>query len=155
MISQGRFLQLQELFFKKVTLCCNPSTVTFKFIKITSTGKYTDFTGDSQREVEKYVVLKCFYMRNISDKQREKFGVKEEVTDIVYISPIELKNKYGSMTFPDYVRKSYSQIAVEFLGKHYEIDSIRDLEPMHNGKEYICLAYQVNLRATTGNNNFD
>ena len=94
-------------------------------------------------------------MRNISDKQREKFGVKEEVTDIVYISPIELKNKYGSMTFPDYVRKSYSQIAVEFLGKHYEIESIRDLEPMHNGKEYICLAYQVNLRATTGNNNFD
>ena len=59
------------------------------------------------------------------------------------------------MTFPDYVRKSYSQISVEFLGEHYEIESIRDLEPMHNGKEYICLAYQVNLRATTGNNNFD
>ena len=155
MISQARFSALQELFFKKVTQCCNPSTVTLKFIKVISTGKYTDFTGDSQREVEKEIVLKCFYMRNISDKQREKAGVNESVTDILYISPIELKNKYGSSTFPNYVRKSYSQMSVEFLGEHYEIDSIRDLEPMHNGKEYVCLAYQINLKATTGNRDFN
>lgn len=155
MINTLKFKKLQKLFFKQVTSSCNPTTVTLKFIKLTSTGDYTDFTGDSGREVDKEVVLSCFYTRSLSNKQRDKFGVSEDVTTILYISPIELKNKFGSDTLPEYVRRSYSQIAIEFLGKHHEIDSIKDLEPMQSDTGYVCLAYQINLKETTGNRSFD
>lgn len=155
MISPAKFAKLQNLFFRRVTTCCNPATVTLKFIGLTSTGDYTDFTGDSERAVESEIVLRCFYNRNITDKMRENTGVAEDVTTIIYVSPLELKNKYGHIKFPDYVRKSYSQISVEFLGEHHEIESIRDLEPMHNGKEYICLAYQINLKDSTGDRDFN
>jgi len=143
------------MFFNKVTSCCNPSTIKLKFIKSISTGSYTDFTGDSIRELDKEVELKCFYLRSISDKQREKTGVSQEVTDIVYVSPIELEKKYGTNKFPDYVRNAYSNISIEFIGGHYEILDIRELEPMHNGKEYVCLAYQINMKKTTGNTDFN
>ena len=143
------------MFYNKLTSCCNPSSITLNFIKVTSTGSFTDFTVDSKREVEQEVVLRCFYMRNISDKQREKFGITQSTTDVVYISPIELEKKLGSKVLPDYVRNSYAQVTVSFLGKHHEIDSIIDLEPMHDGKEHTCLAYQMNLKQSTGNNDMN
>lgn len=155
MITPSKFAQLQKLFFNKVTKCCNPSSVTFSFIKLTSEGGFADFTGDSSRSIDKEVSLRCFYDRNLSDKSREKYGVSSEVTTIVFISPLELKQKYGDIKFPDYVRTSFSQISVTFLGKHYEIENIIDLEPMHNGKEWMCLAYQVNLMNSTGNTDID
>ncbi len=155
MITANKFRELQQLFFTKVTACCNPSTVTLKFIKTVSTGRFTDFVGDGLRSVDKEVVLKCFYMRNISDKQRENIGVTQDVTDIVYISPLDLKKHYGSNQFPDYVRSAFSDLSVSFLGKHYEILNIIDLEPMQMGKEYVCLAYQLNLKTSTGNKNID
>ena len=145
MISPATFARLQAMFFSKVTSCCNPATVTLKFIELTSTGRITDFTGDSVRTVGQEVVLNCFYKRNISDKDRENSGVSEDVNTMLYISPLELKNKFGFFNFPAHVRKSYSQIEVEFLGEILEIESIRDLEPQHNGEEYTCLAYQINL----------
>lgn len=154
MISASRFAQLQGIFYRKVTSCCNPSEVTLKFIKVNSTGRYTDFTGDSDREAEQSYTLKCFYMRALNDKQRENVGVTQEVTDIVYISPIELEQKYGSKVFPERVMNSYAEMVAEFLGKHYEIMNIQALEPMFNGKEYICLCYQLNLRNTLGNRSF-
>jgi len=151
MITPSKFAQLQKLFFSKVTTCCNPSTVTLNFIKLTTNGDYADFTGDSERDIDQEITLRCFYDRNLSDKRREKYGVSTEVTDIVFISPLELKAKYGNIRFPEYILSSFSQISVGFLGKHYEIDNIIELEPMHNGKEWVCLAYQINLMGTTGN----
>lgn len=139
------------MFFSRVTQCCNPSTVKLKTIKTISTGKLTNFTGDSLREVDKIYEFGCFYMRNISDKQREKMGVTQDTTDVVYISPLELERKTGDVLFPDYVRSNYSRIAVEFIGAYYEILNIIDLEPMFNGKVYVCMAYQLNLKKTIGN----
>lgn len=151
MISPARFTKLQRLFFDKVTKCCNPAKVTISYIAVTHGDSYEAFTGDGEREPDKVMVLRCFYMRNLSDKQREDIGVSQEVTDVVYISPLELKQKSGDDKFPEYVTNSFSQISIEFLGKHYELLNIVDLEPMHNGNSYTCLAYQLNLSFNTGN----
>ena len=155
MPSIQKFKRLQKLFFDKVTRGTNLSTINLDFIEVEHTTSFAKFTGDGNRSVSTTVILKCFYMRNISDKQREKFGVNQDVTAIVYVSPLELEKKFGSITLPDYVRKSYSQLKISFLEKNYEIDSIIDLEPMHDGTQEICLAYQINLKTNTGNSGID
>lgn len=155
MINIGKFKQLQALFFSKVVSSCNPSTIKVNFIEVTSHNPFTDFTGDSARNVKTSFELKCFYIRNISEKQREKMGITEDVDSVVYVSPLELRAKIGTDNFPDYVRNSYSQMSIDFLGKHQEIVSIVDLEPMQNGNTFMCLAYQINLKNTTGNTNID
>ena len=146
MVSAEKFAKLQRLFFQKVTSGCNVSTVDLKFIEVSSESALTKFTGDGKRTVKKSVNLKCFYKRNISDKDREKMGVSQDVTSIVYISPLDLNAKTGSMSFDDDITESYSGIMVEFIGKLYQIESIIDLEPMFDGKEWVCLAYQINLK---------
>jgi len=151
-ITPSKFRSIQELFFKKVTLCCNPSSIKLKFIVVASTNDYDSFTGDGERSVDKEVELKCFYLRNISDKQREKTGVSQDVTDIVYISPLDLERKTNSDQLPDYIRNSYSNIMVEFLGTNYNVVNIKELEPMQVGNKFVCLAYQFNLKRTSGIN---
>lgn len=145
-ISVSKYKELQKLFFKKVTECGNPSTVTLSYIEVTSSGDaFSDFVGEGKREAGKSYTFACFYTRNISDKQREKMGIAPNVTDVLYISPLELEKKTGSNKLPDFLKNSSSQTIVEFLGATYEIVNIIDLEPMHNGKEWVCLSYQFNL----------
>tara|TARA_Y100000031_G_C8057565_1_gene309075 strand:+ start:79 stop:510 length:432 start_codon:yes stop_codon:yes gene_type:complete len=139
------------MFFNKVACCSNTGKVELKFIKIEQGDDFSDFTGDNERTIEKDITLGCLYRRNISDKVREEVGVDQNVTDIVYISPLELKRKYGSMEFPDYIRNSYSQFAVKFLGKHYEVVQIRELEPMELGGKMMCIAYMITLNRDKGN----
>lgn len=148
MLPAGKFAELQKLFFCKVTSGCNVSSIDINYIKVESGNSFTRFTGDGKRSVEKTVNLKCFYKRNISDKDREKMGVNQDVTTVVYISPLDLKNKTGSPVFSQNVLNSYAGVLVEFIGKIYEIESIIDLEPMFDGKEWVCLAYQLNLKNT-------
>lgn len=155
MLSSSKFAYLQNLFYSKLATCCNPVLVTLTFFKTEGGDKFSNFTGDNKRVPDKVVNLHCLYQRDLNDKQREKLGVNQEVTDILYVSPIELEKKFGSNKFPQEVRNSYAMISVEFLGKHYELLSIKDLEPMHNGKEVMCIAYQINLRATTGNYDYN
>lgn len=155
MLSSKRFQSLQMLFFNKLNSCCNSVTVKLIFFTLTGGDRISNFTGDNKRTENKVVDLHCLYQRDLNDKQREKLGVGQEVTDVIYITPIELEKKTGSNKFPEEVRKSFAMIAVEFLGQHYELLNIKDLEPMHNGKEVMCLAYQLNLRHTTGNRDYN
>jgi hypothetical protein len=148
-ITPSKFKSIQELFFKKVALCCNPSSIKLIFVKVASQNDYDSFTGDGERSVDKEVELKCFYLRNISDKQREKTGVSQEVTDIVYVSPLDLERKTGSMDFPDYIKNAYSNLLVDFVGSRYSIVNIKELEPMQVGNKFVCLAYQLNLKRTS------
>jgi len=149
------FAKIQQRFLSKILSGGNPSKVTIQLLKTTSTGSFTDFTGDSTRSVDKEVILNCFYQRYLNDKQREKGGVGELVTMSIFISPLELERKYGTFDFPDYVRNSYSKIAIQFLGKHLEIESIRDLEPQQVFGKVTCVAYQINIKGDTGNTDFN
>lgn len=149
------FSKIQQRFFATLSRCGNPTEVIIQFIKVTSTGSFTDFTGDSQRTVDMEFGLRCFYQRYLNDKQREKAGVAEDVTLSVFISPLDLQAKTGSFDFPDYVRSSYSRIAVKMFGKHHEIESIRDLEPQQLAGKITCIAYQINLKGNTGNTDFN
>lgn len=146
MISPAYFKKVQEAFFRQVTSCCNQAEVNFKYVTVSHSNSYEKFTGDGYRGVDKEFKLKCLYMRDISDKQREKHGIAQEVTDVLYVSPLELRKKTESINFPVNMRNSYANVEVSFLGKSYNIHNIKDLEPMHNGTEEMCVAYQINLK---------
>lgn len=150
MISKKHFSVLQNLFYSKVASCCNSATVRLIFFSTDGGDRISNFVGDNKRVPTKTVDLNCLYQRNLNDKMREKLGVNQEITDIIYISPQELQKKTGNAKFPEEVRNSYAMIAIEFLGNHYELNSIVDLEPMHNGNELMCIAYQLNLKTLSG-----
>ena len=73
----------------------------------------------------------------------------------VFISPLGLEAKNGSFDFAKAVRSSYAGIAIQIFGQHYEIESIRDLEPQQTLGKITCVAYQINLRAGKGNTDFN
>lgn len=149
MITLAKFKSIQSLFFKRVIACGNPSSVKLLFISALATNDYDSFTGDGVRTIDKEVNLSCFYLRNITDKQRERTGVSQDVTDIVYISPIDLGYRYGSTQFPDYIRNAYSNLMVDFMGSRYSVVNIKELEPMQVDNQWVCIAYQLNLKRTS------
>lgn len=155
MVSATYFAYLQNLFYTRLSQCCNPVEVSLKYFRTSGGDKFTNFTGDNNRLPTMEFNLHCLYQRDLNDKQREKLGVNQNVTDVIYISPLELQQKTGSNKFPEEVRNSYAMISVEFLGKHFELLSIKDLEPVHNGMEVMCIAYQLNLRTDTGNRDYN
>ena len=149
------FGAIQQRFYNNIVKCKNPTEVKLIFIKVTSEGTLSDFLGDSKREPEKVISLKCRYQRYLNDKQREKAGVTEEVDMSVFISPLELEQKTGSFELPEQVRSSYSGIAVELFNQHHEIESIRDLEPQQRLGKVTCVALQINLKRGKGNTDFN
>lgn len=148
------FKAIQGRFFARICKGSNPSTIKVIYLKVESTG-FASFLGDSEREPDKTFELRCFYQRYSNDKQREKAGVAEDVTYSVYVSPLDLKAKTGEFDFPKQVRSSYSGVSMEFLGKHHEIESIRDLEPIQGLGEATCVAYQINLKGGKGNTDYN
>ena len=149
------FGEIQQRFFARIAQCGNPTRVTLGFLKIISTGSFTDFTGDSKREIDKAYELHCLYQRYLNDKQREKAGVVEDVDLSIFISPLELEAVTGSFDFPENVRSSYSGMTVILFGKHHEIESIRDLEPQQSNGRDTCVAFQINLKSGKGNTDFN
>lgn len=143
----GRFDEIKKRFFNKITFGCNPSKVTFKIYEVTHGDSLSAFLGDGDREEKETFTLPCFYQRYLNDKQREKAGVNEEVKVSLFISPISLKPIFKSEEFPQHVRDSYSNISVELFGVHYEVESIRDLEPIQDFGEVTRVAYQINLKS--------
>lgn len=137
---------IQERFFSRLISCSNPSSVTISFIKVSHRNSFESFLGDGQREEVKTFKLRCFYQRYTNNKQREKAGVTEDVTYSLFISPLELQQKTGSSDFPEYVRKSYSRIKLDFQGSTRSIESIVDLEPSDLKGELTRIAYKINLK---------
>jgi len=149
---RARYEKMQKLFFSKVTESSNPSKVRLTFKEVTHDTAFSSFTGDGTRttkldanEAEKSYLLSCFYMRNVTDKQREKYGIDQDINTVIYISPLEMKRVMGTDTFPVEVRNSYSQIELSFFGKVEEIDSIIELEPLEMDGGIMCIAYQINV----------
>lgn len=151
MLTPSIFQKVQETFLAKVTSVNNTSVVTLKFLDVDYAGdKLAAFKGEGVRTVSSSVEMKCLYKKNISEIERQKYGLSQEVTAMVYISPLDLKAKTGSELFPGYTMGGYARMTVEFLGGYYEVQSITPLESQFDGKNYTCVAYQLNLKNVAG-----
>ena len=147
MITASEYKKFQVQYFNTLTDFNNPTKVTLQYLSADSSASdFTEFTGDTVVTIANSYELSCLYSRNINDKQRKSMGVSQDVTDVVYISPLELLAKTGNIDFPDYVRNTYKLLGVLLFGELYDVSSIKSLEPITIAGESACLCYQMNLK---------
>jgi hypothetical protein len=114
---------------------------------ITSINSFTDFTGDSIRDFDtNKIELKCLYDKTISDRDRDKYGIGEDITARVYISPLELKVKTNEYRFAPAIMAASAAILVNFQGEQFEVAQIIELEKQIYDGEELSLAIELRLK---------
>lgn len=130
LVSKGQFLRYQNTFYDKLKK--TPYYIELEIYEVIKKNTNNDafdlenFVGDSERVVKKTVKFNALFEREISDRMREKFGLPTEVNGVVYLSPIQLKQKLGTD------RLSWQKTKVKFSGRTHVIDRIYYLEEMYN-----------------------
>lgn len=151
MISRSKYEEIQRCYYNHINRTTFKTFCTINYISLNHSNNLESFFADGDRAIaEKDGVsqtfnIQCLYNRNITEKQREKEGIDQEVDTVLYISPLELELKTGSIDFPDYVRKSYSQITIQAFELVYKVTNIYEMEPLevHGGR--MCIAYRIDL----------
>lgn len=87
----------------------------------------------------------AFYQRNISDKTREKYGIANDVTALIYISPIEYKRKMGTYVPDSKLMVNKANLRVNFLGGYYSVNQIVVHEPIESGGVQYCFGIELRL----------
>lgn len=136
LVGKQKFLSLQKLFYRKITQ--TPHKVTLEFVeplKHTFTPfafNMEEFVGDCKREI-RTVEFRCLYTRDITPHMREKYGLSVEVNGTIYLSPLQLKQKIGSI-YPD-----WHKINVYFSGSKQVIEKYEYLENLTEYGSYIAV----------------
>ena len=145
MLTRSRFLALQENYYTQV--CSGNSFITVIFPKITPISSFTNFTGDSDRDLQtNKLKLHCLYHKSISDNERSKYGIAKEVKSRVYISPLELQKLTGSQKFDDSIMAAPNLILCDFQGEQFEVFQLIEQESQVYGDEQISLAIELRLK---------
>lgn len=92
------------------------------------------FVGESSRTYTDYPI-KCLWDRNFSPYQREKYGISEDVTGAVYLSPKMVKKKLG------YWKLDKLKTKISFNGENFIVDELNFLGEMYNS----CIAIELRL----------
>lgn len=105
----------------------------------------SEFTGEIKPIKQNSIKLHCFYNRTDSDIVRSKYGVSEEVTLVVFVSPIELEKKTGSTRFSERIMRNKQLVKVKFNGNEYFVQNILYKEEFPDANETMAIAIQLNL----------
>lgn len=149
-MTRFHYLRLQKTFFTRLNCSCADSVVKITHPKATVINTFTDFTGDNKRSDETTYELPCLYQRNISDKERSKYGISNDVSARIYVSPLSLEKVTGYKIFTPEIRKVKGRIQCEIFDEKFMVDQIIDLEPlpMTEGGTLV-LAYELRLKKRT------
>jgi hypothetical protein len=134
-----------------LTKSTNEVTVTFRIPVFSDYGitKVEKFKGNSTVTFSEYV-LHCFYKKNFTEKERIKYGIKDNATIFIYVSPIELNSVYGSYEFDSDIVVGKSKMELKLFDRTYFLTQIDVLEPVNVSGNIYSMAFQ--LRATNKEN---
>lgn len=99
--------------------------------------EYDSFVGNSVRSVEKEVSMRCLYNRQLSEWAREKFGLTEDVSGTLYLSPILLFQEFGDW------RIEGRKLLVTLIEETYRVQRVQYIG--HIPKFNTCLAVEIRL----------
>lgn len=137
LVPKNKFLQYQNMFYKKVQATpykIQLEVVTVKKLDPSEEFSMEAFVGDSPRE-SKFYEFRALYEKEVSDRTREKYGLPKEVNGIVYLSPKQLVPKLG-----DY-HLDWNKTKIHFEGRTQVINKVVYLEEF---KEYgSCVGVQI------------
>jgi len=113
-----------------------PYTIELEIVSVqndTSSGfSLTNFVGDNPRTPILYK-LQCLYNKEISNREREKYGLPMEVNGEIFLSPKQLVPLFGTY------KLNWNKTKVHFEERIQVIDRIIYLEPMYES----CVGVQV------------
>jgi hypothetical protein len=137
LVPKGKFLSYQSSFYKHVL--ATPYKIQLEIVTVKEAPSPDEFSmdafvGDSPRE-SKFYEFRALYEKEISDREREKYGLPREVNGVVYLSPKQLVPKFG-----DY-HLDWNRTKVHFEGRVQVINKVVYLEEF---KEYgSCVGIQI------------
>lgn len=133
-VTHSRFLRYQEVLYQKILRV--PYTIELEIVSVqndTSLGfSLTNFVGDNPRTPILYK-LQCLYNKEISNREREKYGLPMEVNGEIFLSPKQLVPLFGTY------KLNWNKTKVHFEERIQVIDRIIYLEPMYES----CVGVQV------------
>lgn len=135
-LPETKFKQYRQIFFKKVT--GTPYSIQLEIVtpQPPSEGfSLEEFVGDSPRTSKLYT-FPALYEKEISDRDREKYGLPKEVNGVVYLSPLQLVPVLG-----DY-HLDWNKTKVHFEGRVQVINKIVYLEELYKS----CVGIQIFVR---------
>lgn len=137
LVTKAKFLSYQNSFYKHVI--ATPYKIQLEITTVKNPTPSDElsmdaFVGDSPRESKLYE-FRALYEKEISDREREKYGLPKEVNGVVYLSPKQLVPKFG-----DY-HLDWNRTKVHFEGRVQVINKVVYLEEF---REYgSCVGVQI------------
>lgn len=155
MLTRTTFLRLQKTFYSHITQCSNKAQVELIVPSVTHNvagdlGNFAQFTGqEAQVKTEAgaayYGKFDCLYMRTIPDETRDKEGIDHDVKSLIYISPLQLHEKWGfySLLVPE---TNYGvNLRANLFDDEQHILQIVDREPLQFDGQTISLAVELRI----------
>lgn len=131
-LTAHRFHKMRNSFAREVAK--SPAVCQLQITDVTQTTAFDAFTGDSDREIFTYDI-KCLYEREFSKNTREKYGLSEKVTGIVYLAPEALQTATGTETLDKRTLK------IMLAGILYGVDTVINKAPFYG----TCVAIEIRL----------
>jgi hypothetical protein len=134
-ITPTLFGKIQREFYLNVIsspICCKLTIESSVKVALS----YESFIGESVRESISYDI-RCLYNRTLDNHTRQKFGLSEDVSSTLYLSPILLQEIVGNWELD--ARK----LSVNLLGEEYLVQRVQKIGyiPHFNA----CLAVELRL----------
>ena len=136
-VTRSHFLRYQEALYQKILSV--PYKVGLEVSAVNgspSSGfSINAFVGDSPRTLNTYE-LQALYVKEISNREREKYGLPMEVNGEVYFSPKQLVPLFGTYLL------DWNKTKIHFEGRIQVIDKVVYLEKMYD----TCIGIQLFLK---------
>ena len=138
-ITHTKFIEFQRKFFQTVKGL--PVMCTFHEIHNDPNGSGFDaLMKTSPKLPETTFKLQALYKKDFTPYDRVRYGLRENVSGIIWFSPLELKRRAGIVTLKEQNYKVHFD-DIHDSDQTYQIDCIKYLEPMYN----TCIAIEIHL----------
>lgn len=140
-LTHSKFLNYQSVFYRNVIV--SPMIVSLGIqTPVASTGDFlTDFTKSNSPSLgypTTWYDFPVLYNRDLSMHLRTTVGYTNDEDDIIYLSPIQVEDVFGSF---DYLKKNEKLIIAKLEGNETMAQLVTHMEPLFGS----CIAIEIKL----------
>lgn len=134
-LTPTRLVHFREAFYRKVNASPYSATLLLTTVEVAATA-LDAFVRSSPRTVRE-VVLPALYVKNVSSAERTKYGMSDNVTGMLYLSPNHLIQATGTF------RVNQRTTQVKFFAHLENVESVSYDEDLFD----TCVAVVLGLRS--------
>jgi len=140
-LTQGQFTNYQNIFYRYAI--ASPMTISLGIQTPTpSTGNFLeDFAGANNSDTDGYPTtwydFPALYQRDLDTFSRERYGLVENQSGVIYLSPIQIQDVFGSFNALD-----ERLVVIKLDGHIFMLDKLEYMEPLFGS----CVAIEFTLK---------